>query len=125
MNKNKTFKLRYLSSLVMLNLGLSYGTLAAEETITEKEKQDETEVIVVSGIRGSLIKSQDIKMDANTIVDAITSEDIGKFPDQNVAESLQRITGVAIDSCLTICFDMNLILQKNSVDNQNQSPSTV
>jgi len=95
--KNKTFKLRYLSSLVMLNLGLSYGALAAEETITEKEKADETEVIVVSGIRGSLIKSQDIKMDSDTIVDAITSEDIGKFPDQNVAESLQRITGVSID----------------------------
>ena len=97
MKSNKTFKLRYLSSLVMLNLGLSYTALAAEDASTAQLTQDETEVITVSGIRGSLVKSKDIKMDADTIVDVITSEDIGKFPDQNVAESLQRITGVAID----------------------------
>ncbi len=82
--------------LVMMNLGLA-TTLQAAETLVEKKSEDDTEVITVSGIRGSLIKSQDIKMSANSVVDAITAEDIGKFPDQNVAESLQRITGVAID----------------------------
>ena len=39
----------------------------------------------------------DIKRSANGVVDAITAEDIGKFPDTNLAESLQRITGVSID----------------------------
>ncbi len=80
----------------MLNLGIASSVNAAD--LNDKEKaEDETEVITISGIRGSLIKSQDIKMDADTVVDAITAEDIGKFPDQNVAESLQRITGVSID----------------------------
>ncbi|WP_286261189.1 TonB-dependent receptor [Thalassotalea atypica] len=89
-------KLKYLSMLIMLNLGIASSVNAAD--LNDKEKaEDETEVITISGIRGSLIKSQDIKMDADTVVDAITAEDIGKFPDQNVAESLQRITGVSID----------------------------
>ncbi|WP_440906617.1 TonB-dependent receptor (plasmid) [Catenovulum sp. SX2] len=55
------------------------------------------EVIQVKGIRGSLLKSNDVKREAINVVDAITAEDIGKFPDQNLAESLQRITGVSID----------------------------
>lgn len=82
--------------LIMLNLGISTA-INAEEVTSKDENDDEVEVITVTGIRGSLIKSQDIKMDSGTVVDAITAEDIGKFPDQNVAESLQRITGVSID----------------------------
>jgi len=55
------------------------------------------EEVVVTGIRGSLQRSLDVKRDSKQIVDAISAEDVGKFPDANVAESLQRITGVAID----------------------------
>ncbi|AWB66314.1 hypothetical protein C2869_07650 [Saccharobesus litoralis] len=58
---------------------------------------EETEIIEVRGIRASLIKAMDVKRSADSVVDAITAEDIGKFPDQNVAESLQRISGVTID----------------------------
>ncbi|MDR7102681.1 TonB-dependent receptor [Croceicoccus sp. BE223] len=57
----------------------------------------EENVIVVSGIRASLQAAADIKRDAQGVVDAISAEDIGKFPDTNLAESLQRITGVSID----------------------------
>ncbi|WP_446741025.1 TonB-dependent receptor [Sphingomonas sp. ACRSK] len=53
--------------------------------------------IVVTGIRASLREAVDIKRDAQGVVDAISAEDIGKFPDTNLAESLQRITGVSID----------------------------
>jgi iron complex outermembrane receptor protein len=53
--------------------------------------------IVVTGIRASLQASQNIKRQAEGIVDAVSAEDVGKFPDSNVAEALQRITGVAID----------------------------
>ncbi len=53
--------------------------------------------IVVTGIRASLSKSIDVKRNSDVIVDSIASEDIGKFPDTNVAESLQRITGVSVD----------------------------
>ena len=59
--------------------------------------QDADDEIVVTGIRGSLKNSIDIKRNADSIVDSISAEDVGKFPDTNLAESLQRITGVAID----------------------------
>ncbi|NOU49177.1 TonB-dependent receptor [Pseudoalteromonas sp. JBTF-M23] len=62
-----------------------------------QEQQENIEVIEISGIKGSLIKSMDVKRSATGVVDAITAEDIGKFPDANLAESLQRITGVSID----------------------------
>jgi TonB-dependent receptor len=53
--------------------------------------------IVVTGIRSSLTSSMNLKREAQGIVDGIVAEDIGKFPDTNLAESLQRITGVSID----------------------------
>lgn len=53
--------------------------------------------IVVSGIRGSLDQAVSLKRRADSIVDAISAEDVGKFPDVNVAESVQRITGVQIN----------------------------
>lgn len=55
------------------------------------------EEVVVQGIRGSWQRAMDVKRDSAGVVDAISNEDIGKFPDQNLAESLQRITGVSID----------------------------
>jgi TonB-dependent receptor len=55
------------------------------------------EEVVVTGIRASLRQAVDIKRDSHGVVDAISAEDIGKFPDTNLAESLQRITGVSID----------------------------
>ncbi|MCM2679366.1 TonB-dependent receptor [Echinimonas agarilytica] len=76
----------------------SYSALAQEAEAVEAAPTDETtEVIQVTGIRGSLNKAADIKRSSAGVVDAISSEDIGKFPDTNLAESLQRITGVSID----------------------------
>ena len=49
------------------------------------------------GIRGSLQSSMIQKRDAQGVSDGIIAEDIGKFPDTNLAESMQRITGVSID----------------------------
>ena len=53
--------------------------------------------IIVNGIRKSLRDAMDVKRDSQGVVDAISAEDIGKFPDTNLAEALQRITGVSID----------------------------
>lgn len=53
--------------------------------------------IIVQGVRASLAKSLEAKRQADSIVDVITAEDIGKFPDANVAETLQRVPGVSID----------------------------
>jgi TonB-dependent receptor len=55
------------------------------------------EEITVTGIRSSLRRSMEIKRNAEQIVDSIASESLGKFPDTNIAESLQRITGVSIN----------------------------
>ena len=52
--------------------------------------------IIVSGIRGSLQRNLDAKREASGVVDVISSEEIGKFPDSNVAASLQRVPGVSI-----------------------------
>ncbi len=68
----------------------------SSSTLAQGAQTDEVEVIQVRGIRGSVVKSINAKRYANSIVDAVSSEDIGKFPDQNVAESLQRITGVSM-----------------------------
>ena len=51
---------------------------------------------IVTGIRGSLQRDLDIKRDSTGIVDAITKEDIGKFPDVNLAEAMMRIPGVTV-----------------------------
>ncbi|MFT4928022.1 MAG: iron complex outermembrane receptor protein [Phenylobacterium sp.] len=73
------------------------GTVAATPAITQAEEVAKTEVIEVRGIRGALGRAMDTKRESGGVVDSISAEDIGKFPDTNLAESLQRITGVSID----------------------------
>ncbi len=63
---------------------------AAEEAMSEQD-------IIVTGIRASQKAAIDIKRDSVAVVDSIVAEDLGKLPDQNVAESLQRIAGVTIE----------------------------
>ncbi|WP_372376670.1 TonB-dependent receptor [Xanthomonas axonopodis pv. cajani] len=55
------------------------------------------DTITVTGYRASLEKSQAVKRSANSIVDAISAEDIGKFPDVNAAESLSHLPGISVD----------------------------
>ncbi len=59
--------------------------------------KDDSTVVVVTGIRGSLQRAMNIKKNATGVVDAISAEDIGKYPDTNLAESVQRIPGVSIN----------------------------
>lgn len=66
---------------------------APEEEASENE-------IVVTGVRGSLARALDQKRRADGIVDGISSEDIIDYPDQNIADSLQRITGVTVERSL-------------------------
>jgi len=55
------------------------------------------EEVVVSGIRASIRESLEAKREAVGVVDAISAEDVGKFPDKNLAEALQRVPGVVIN----------------------------
>ncbi|WP_010183428.1 TonB-dependent receptor [Sphingomonas sp. PAMC 26605] len=58
---------------------------------------DSSKDIVVTGYRRSIETSLARKRDANAFIDVITAEDVGKFPDKNVADSLQRVPGVVIE----------------------------
>jgi outer membrane receptor protein involved in Fe transport len=55
------------------------------------------EEVIVRGLRDSMSRSLDIKRDAIQIVEVVTADDIGKMPDQNITETLQRLTGIQID----------------------------
>jgi len=68
--------------------------LLAASTPALAQDQQPVETVVVTGIRASLNRAIDIKRESTTIVDAVSAEDIGKFPDKNVADALQRIPGV-------------------------------
>lgn len=95
--KNTPFKKTQLATSMALLMG---STLAlpsyAQESEAVTPAEGEVEVIQVSGIRGSMIRSMDLKRSSSGVVDAISAEELGKFPDTNLAEALQRITGVSI-----------------------------
>ncbi|WP_253201203.1 TonB-dependent receptor [Sphingomonas quercus] len=71
-------------------------TLGAPATAQSQPAGGPQDEIVVTGIRGSLQRNLDAKREASGVVDVISAEDIGKFPDSNVAASLQRLPGVSI-----------------------------
>ena len=88
------FKRKILCSSVALAIaGNVTPVYAADTTVADDAVMEE---VVVTGIKGSLRRSMDIKRNAMGVVDAISAEEMGKFPDANLAESLQRITGVSI-----------------------------
>ena len=96
--KHLTFSKKHLAVCIsaIISSGFSQQVFAAEEEAALTEKEENIEVITVSGIRGSLVRSMNIKRDMSGVVDAISAEEMGKFPDTNLAESLQRITGITI-----------------------------
>ncbi|WP_373487782.1 TonB-dependent receptor [Blastomonas sp.] len=89
----------WLMSSVIFALAASSMAAQAQtqgQNDTNAQENPDGEEIVVSGIRGSLQKAAEVKRDADQVLDVITAEDVGKLPDDNVAEALQRITGVQI-----------------------------
>ena len=98
--KNWNYRKTPLSAGIALALGVFAMPHAyAQDTGADAEDENEfiAEEVIVTGVRKSLIDSMDRKRNAIGVVDAISSEDIGKFPDTNLAEALQRIPGVSID----------------------------
>lgn len=86
-----------LSASIVAALSFSSVAIAQEAPATGDEATD-LDVVVVSGIRGSLEKSLDTKREASTRVEAVSAEDIGKLPAKNVADALQQLPGVNISS---------------------------
>lgn len=91
-NKTKKCALAVKLGLLAGSAALSLPALAEDDAA----KQQDVEVIQVRGFKASQEANLNAKRFANTIVDVVTAEDIGKFPDKNVAESLSRITGVGV-----------------------------
>ncbi|WP_438865387.1 TonB-dependent receptor [Neptunicella sp.] len=95
-------RLNKVSQSIKLALCIGTASTAAlfPAAVNAQEEQaakaSDVEVIQVSGIRASQRENLNNKRFSDSIVDSITAEDIGKFPDKNVAESLSRVTGVAV-----------------------------
>ncbi len=81
-------------TLLFGTIGSTQGSLAQVIEQQQQANSNEIEIIEVVGIKGSLKDSLNDKRFASEIMDTISAEDIGQLPDENIAEALQRITGV-------------------------------
>lgn len=84
-------------SLAASALALGFATAAfAQDAAPAAVPEDDTTVVIVKGVRASAIKSLGNKRKATQVVDSVVAEDIGKLPDNNVVEALQRVPGVQV-----------------------------
>lgn len=91
--EKKLLRNALLGGVSALTLG-AFSTPALAQDAAASSSDVET--VVVTGILGSLQRDLDIKRESAGLVDAISAEDIGKFPDSNLAASMQRIPGVTV-----------------------------
>lgn len=85
-----------LSRSIALALCAPVGTALAQDAAPSGSEAAEIETVLVTGVRASLGRAVDLKRSAGTVQDSISAVELGKFPDDNVADSLGHITGVAI-----------------------------
>lgn len=94
---NPHFQPRQPSRRHAIALAAALCAASASAQTTGADQSDQAaQQVVVTGMRASLEKAQDLKRNADQVVDSIVADDIGKLPDANVAEALQRITGVQV-----------------------------
>ncbi|MEK8033964.1 TonB-dependent receptor [Ideonella sp. DXS29W] len=100
-SRHPAFRMTHLAAACGILIGGAGSAIAQQQAAAApapaKQEGEQIETVVVTGIRKSLDTSLSLKRDASGIVDGIVAEDIGKFPDTNLAESMQRISGVSID----------------------------
>ena len=100
-HKSNRYATTFNKSLVALTiLSALHGANAQEQDDQEKAASNEeavVEKIEVKGIRGNLLNAQNLKRYSDTVVDAITADDIGTLPDRSVLEAIQRLPGVSIE----------------------------
>lgn len=89
----KSFKNKLSLAVLAAITGMS-GAASAQ---SEGAADESAEVVVVEGIRSALVSALDEKRNAKSLVEVIQAEDVGKLPDQNLAEVLENITGIQID----------------------------
>ena len=89
------FKPRLISAAVAAATGVMASQAAAQPVASEASGEEIVEVVVVTGYRRSLQDAMRMKQNSDLIVEAISAEDIGKLPDNSIAEALTRLTGLA------------------------------
>jgi len=92
-------KLGALCSTAALTVLLGVNPAYAQVKTTTEKTDDKTvvlEKLVVTGLRASLISAQEIKKNSVQLVDSVVAEDIGKLPDNTVADALQRVPGIQV-----------------------------
>ncbi|PZR60136.1 MAG: TonB-dependent receptor, partial [Stutzerimonas stutzeri] len=77
-------------------LGLNAAATAQQQAPATESNKQQLESVVVTGIRASLEKSMTAKRNANTNVEVISAEDVGKMPDKNIADAISRVPGVNV-----------------------------
>jgi iron complex outermembrane receptor protein len=82
------------TAVAMALFGRNGDVRAADAPADSTDSSNSIEEIVVHGYRASLQQSMETKREATGVEDVLTSEDVGKFPDKNVAEALQRLPGI-------------------------------
>jgi iron complex outermembrane receptor protein len=82
------------TAVAMALFGRNGATQAQESTSATSPNPNDLQEVVVYGIRASLRESLQTKKDATGVEEVVTAEDVGKFPDKNLAEALQRVPGV-------------------------------
>lgn len=87
----RTVLLAAVSAAALCVPSIAQAQQAAADTATGQEEE-----ILVTGIRASQARAIDVKREADSVVDAISAEDIGKLPDRTISDSLQRIPGIQI-----------------------------
>lgn len=93
----RSFRQRRLSFCTPSRVATACALAFCAPLATAQSDAQQLDTVVVTGIRKSLESSLNLKRKAGGLVDGIVAEDIGKFPDTNLAESMQRIAGVSID----------------------------
>ncbi len=94
--KNSRLIAGFMSSAAVMAFAMPNAALAQDADQVASEAAEEGNAIIVTGIRSSLASALNEKRNADSLIEVIKAEDIGKLPDQNLAEVLENITGVQI-----------------------------
>ena len=86
-----------LAAFLVAGTAVAQDTTNSSSSSSDSNNPQQLQTITVTGIRASLQKSLETKRNADAIVDAVTAEDLGKFPNTNVAEAMSQVPGVTID----------------------------
>jgi iron complex outermembrane receptor protein len=90
----RRFSLSFSRHAALAGLAIAIGAPSQAQEAQPTEEMDE---IIVSGIRASMRDSLSVKRESIQVIDAISAEDVGDFPDKNIGEAIQRVPGVQIN----------------------------